>query len=128
MGSPHIAPGSAKRVLVIDDRRDALLMNQMLLRQLGHEVEVASTGEEGVARARDFVPDIVLCDLTMPGMNGFEVARRLRADSATAEMRLVAVSGHSVDEFDELAQAAGFDEQVVKPLDMSTIMRLLDKA
>lgn len=125
MARPHFARGGSKRVLVIDDRRDALLINQMLLQQLGHEVAIASNGEEGVERARSFAPDIVLCDLTMPGMNGFEVARRLRAEPSTAELRLVAVSGHSVDEFDNLALAAGFDEQVVKPLDVSTIERLL---
>src|SRR4051812_43202815 len=87
------------RVLVIEDHPDAAESLRLLLELAGHEVRVARTGPAGVAAARGFQPDVVLCDLGLPGgMSGYEVARALRADPDVAGARLVAVSGYGQPE------------------------------
>jgi CheY-like chemotaxis protein len=89
---------------------------------LGHSVEVVYDGPSAVARARASLPDVVLCDLGLPGMSGYEVARALRA---TGGMRLFAVSGYAQPEDVRRATEAGFDGHVPKPCDVAAIERLL---
>ena len=114
----------ACRVLVVDDNRDAAESLAELASMLGHVVEVAYDGASALETARDHRPDVVLCDLGMPGMSGYEVARALRASLGSA-VRLVAVTGYAQPE--DLARAieAGFDAHVAKPADPAEIERLL---
>jgi signal transduction histidine kinase len=109
--------GGPRRVLIIEDNRDSADSLSLLLQLGGHDVVVAYNGRDGIAQARRFRPDVVLCDLGLPGMTGFEVARALRDDPATATARLIAVSGYGQDEDQRRARAAGFDDHLIKPVD-----------
>src|SRR5262249_40837192 len=82
-----------------------------------YEVAIAHTGREGVGLARDWLPDVVLCDLGLPEMDGFEVARALRHDPATASAHLIAVSGYGRDDDRQRCREAGFDLHLTKPVD-----------
>jgi CheY-like chemotaxis protein len=123
-GRPQRAPARRRRVLVVDDNRDAADTLAELVELFGHDVEVAFDGPSAIAKARAREPDVVLCDLGLPGMSGYEVAQELRAGGPKA-MRLVAVSGYAAP--DDLARAAqaGFDEHVAKPTDPGRIEQLL---
>ncbi|MGH7857864.1 MAG: ATP-binding protein, partial [Candidatus Binatia bacterium] len=93
------ASTTPKRVLLVDDDPDGLEMMRILLRLDGHEVDVALDGIEALRKARDFRPDLVLCDIGLPGqLDGYGVARALRADPATRDLRLIAVTGSGRDE------------------------------
>jgi CheY-like chemotaxis protein len=113
------------RVLIVDDNHDAAESLAMLVELLGNEAHVAYDGASAVAMIDEFRPAIVLLDLTMPGMSGFEVARAVRARADHAGIRLVALSGRSEDETRRETRAAGFDEHVVKPVDLPTLTALL---
>jgi signal transduction histidine kinase/CheY-like chemotaxis protein len=115
----------ARRVLVVDDNRDAADMLRDLLVTEGHEVQVVYDGDAAIAAARSFGPDVLLCDLGLPGKDGFAVAEALRSDAATARVRLVAVSGYGGAEDRKRSQAAGFDAHLTKPVDMEALGRVL---
>jgi CheY-like chemotaxis protein len=100
----------------------------MLLRMLGHEVDVAYDGRAAIDTAVRNRPDVVLLDIGLPGIDGYEVARALRADSRTAVTRLVACTGYGRDGDRELAQAAGFDRHAVKPVTAQTLLEILADA
>lgn len=119
-------PGPAiLRVLIIEDNRDAADTLRDLLELSGHTVEVAYSGTLGVEAARRFWPDVVLCDLGLPGMDGYEVAQTLRLDPSTADVRLLAVSGYGQAEDRQRSLEAGFDLHLTKPVDPAEIERLL---
>jgi PAS domain S-box-containing protein len=123
------APGSPPcKVLIIEDNRDAAESLRMLLDAYGHEVAVAYTGPEGIALARHFGPEVVICDLGLPGMSGYEVARVLRAQPGTSAALLVCVSGYGQEQDRSNAQEAGFDEALVKPVDPEVLVRLLARS
>ena len=104
-----------KRVLVIDDNVDHALSMAAVLDILGHEVRTAFGGREGLEEARVFRPEVVLCDLGMPVVDGFAVARTLRSDDELRAARLIAVSAYDVP---EVSMDAGFDVHLVKPADV----------
>ena len=85
----------------------------------------SSTGPEGVAAAHAFVPDVVLCDIGLPGCNGWDVARKVQADPATAATKLVAVTGYDTYEDRCRSKEAGFEQHLGKPLDMEDLLSLL---
>jgi signal transduction histidine kinase len=116
--------GRGRRVLVVDDNRDAADSLAQLVSLLGHDVDVAYDGPTAIARARERRPDVVLCDLGLPGMTGYDVARALR-DLHAAGVRLVAVSGYGQPEDVREAAEAGFDRHVAKPADPSVLEQLL---
>ncbi|MEW5853924.1 MAG: ATP-binding protein [Myxococcota bacterium] len=103
------------RVLVVEDNHDAAQTLRDLLELEGHSVDVAGNGPEGVEHARHFDPDVVLCDIGLPGFDGFEVARRIRADPSLAGLYLVALSGYARPEDVRSAMASGFDRHLAKP-------------
>jgi CheY-like chemotaxis protein len=114
------------RILVVEDSRDGAESLRMLLSLSGHEVRVAHTGPAAVEAAREFRPSVVLCDLGLPGgMSGYDVARALRQDPATAPARLIAVSGYGQPEDQARARAAGFDLHLTKPVDPGELQRQL---
>jgi CheY-like chemotaxis protein/two-component sensor histidine kinase len=123
--APPVARGSGapQRILIIDDNVDAANALAALLRQDKHAVTVAHSGPVGVETARSFAPDVALIDLGMPGMNGFEVAERLRVQHK--DLLLIAVSGYSGEENRRRAKDAQFDEYFIKPFDAQALEALL---
>jgi CheY-like chemotaxis protein len=105
--------------MVIDDNIDAAETLADLVAILGHEVRAAHDGPTGIAAAAEFRPDVVLLDIGLPGMDGYEVARRLRAGAANAV--LVAVSGYGREEDRAASRAAGFVHHFVKPIDFDAL-------
>ena len=119
------AAAALRRVLVVDDNPDAADSLADLLGIAGHAVEVAHDGPTAVERARANPPDVVLCDIGLPGMSGYDVARALRGDPALRATRLIALSGYAQAEDRRRAQEAGFDAHVAKPPDVDELMRLV---
>lgn len=115
----------ALRILVVDDNQDAADTTAMLLRVLGHDVRVAYNGADGLSAAFDAVPDTALLDIGLPGMDGYELARRLRSDQRLRNIALVAITGYGRDSDRELSNAAGFDAHLVKPVDMHKLEQVL---
>ena len=116
------------RVLVVEDNRDAADSLCMLLRHFGYEVAVAYTGPDGVRAAEEQHPEVVICDIGLPGMDGYRVAQALRGNPATASARLVALTGYGQEEDRRRAREAGFDEHLTKPADPLTVQRILAQA
>jgi two-component system, sensor histidine kinase len=114
-----------RRVLVIEDHRDTADSMQMLLELMGHEVAVAVNGPDGLRMALDWAPRVVLCDIALPGLNGYEVARRLRVDPATAGLVLIAITGYGQEADRQRSRAAGFDIHLVKPVEPAELDRLI---
>jgi two-component system CheB/CheR fusion protein len=102
-------------VLVIEDNADAAEVLRMMLELEGHDVRVASDGGEGVTAALADPPDVVLCDIGLPGMDGFAVARTLAADARLSRARLYALSGYATPEDARRAREAGFLALLAKP-------------
>jgi CheY-like chemotaxis protein len=117
---------SSRRVLVIDDDLDGMQTLATLLRHMGHEVEFAINGDAGLAAARRMQPEFVLLDLNMPGTDGFEVARRLTATRTPRQPRIIAITGHSGEEYRSRSLAAGCEQFLVKPVDSEVLLRLLE--
>jgi CheY-like chemotaxis protein len=118
-------PTASLRILVIDDNEDLARFYGFLLQELGHEVTLALSGERGLAAAQEPF-DVVLCDIALgPGIDGYEVARRLRSSPVHRSTGLVAVSGFGRDEDRARAREAGFDRHLTKPLGMDDLDRLL---
>ena len=118
--------GGPKRILIIDDNVDAANTLAALLRHDRHTVMVAHSGPRGIDLVSDFRPEVVLVDLGMPGMNGYEVAQRLRA-AGHRDLNLIAVSGYSGEESRRRARDAQFDHYVVKPFDSQVFEELLSR-
>ena len=116
------------RILVCDDDRDAVASLLELLRDEGHEVRGVFSGHEVLHRVRDFGPDVLLLDIGMPQLNGYEVARRLRERYASARPLLIAITGHSQPADKTFAQLAGFDHHLAKPYDPNALLALLSSA
>ncbi|HVF15857.1 MAG TPA: ATP-binding protein, partial [Steroidobacteraceae bacterium] len=114
-----------RRVLVVDDNRDAAESLGMLLRLSGCEVDVAFSGATAIDTVEQFKPDVVLLDIGMPGMDGYETVRRLRASRRGKEMLLVALTGWGQKEDKQRALEAGFDEHLTKPMDPAMLERVL---
>jgi CheY-like chemotaxis protein len=112
-------------VLVIEDSRDTAEVLRLLLEVGGHDASVAYTGTEGVRTAQAWRPDVVLCDLGLPGLDGWGVARALRAYPATAAAHLIAVTARGDAEDRRRSHEAGFDLHLVKPVGPADLAGLL---
>jgi CheY-like chemotaxis protein len=117
--------GGARRILVVDDNRDAVDSLAMMLKLSGNDVEVAYEGASALRIAQSFHPDAVVLDIGLPGMDGYEVARRLRQQAETASALIIAVTGYGQKEDRERAHAAGFDHHLVKPIEVDMLLSLL---
>ncbi|MHA3772575.1 PAS domain-containing protein [Verrucomicrobiota bacterium sgz303538] len=124
--SPHRS--IPHRVLVVDDMTDTAQCLAKLLRRQGHTVEVAHDGPQACEQAHTFAPEVVLLDIGMPGMDGYEVARHLRHDQACADSFIVALTGYGQEEDRRRALDAGFNEHLVKPVNIERIQQLVEKA
>ncbi len=116
------------RVLVVDDLPDMRDSLRVLLQVWGHQVEEAGDGPTALSRARVFGPDVVLLDIGLPRLDGYEVARRLRQLPGLEKVLLVAVTGHGRREDEAAARAAGFDHHLLKPFEPEKLARLLAEA
>lgn len=120
----HVMSG-AKSVLIIDDNVDSAEGLQVYLSEQGFRVDACYSGEDGLVAAADGEPDIILLDIGLPGMNGYEVTRRLRRMKQTVPLTIIAMSGYSGDTDKKQAQLAGFDHYLVKPVDFSELQQLI---
>jgi two-component system CheB/CheR fusion protein len=122
------ARGASRRVLVIEDNVDAADSLLIALELEGHDVAVAYGGREGVELARSFRPDVVLCDIGLPRMDGYEVARALRAEPTLGACTLVALTGYAGPEDVDRSREVGFDQHLAKPPSMPELLRILGNA
>jgi len=120
--------GVARRVLVTDDNEDAAESLARMLRMMGHEVRTACDGERCIAACEEFRPDVVLLDIGMPNMNGYDAARIIRSRPWGSEVLIVALTGWGQEEDRRRAREAGIDHHLVKPADFTRITRLLHAA
>ena len=117
--------GTPRRVLVVDDNQDAAHALRLLLQTDGHDVMVAADGAAGLALAREHRPDVVLLDIGLPTLNGYEIATRIRADPALKDTMLIAVTGYGQMHDRARASASGFDHHLVKPVEFRSLQDLL---
>jgi PAS domain S-box-containing protein len=126
--APAPAPAAKRRVLIADDNRDSAQTLAALLRMEGHEVAVVHDGPQALTAFADFEPEVVLLDVGMPGLNGYEVAlriRRIRPRRAAALVLLIAITGWGQESDRERAFAAGFDHHLTKPVDWQRLTELI---
>jgi CheY-like chemotaxis protein len=140
---PALAPGSSARakeaaverarpvsgalkILVVEDNADSAESMALLLRLNGHEVRIAHDGPSALADARSFEPQVVLCDIGLPGMDGYEVAARLREQQAFKQTPLIALTGYGQEGSRRRAKEAGFDYHLVKPVEPGALDTVLD--
>lgn len=114
------------RVLLIEDNDDGREMMTMMLGGYGYDVAAAADGLLGLRAAHDHQPDLALVDIGLPGIDGYEVARRLRADPATRDIKLIALTGYGLAEDLRRVMDAGFDRHLVKPVDIDQLMDVID--
>ena len=114
-----------RRILVVDDNRSNAESLEVLLRAMGQEVYTAFDGATALEIARQHHPDVVLLDIGLPGIDGYEVARRCREDPELARMTLVAMTGYGQDSDRRRSQEAGFNAHLVKPVDREELRLLL---
>jgi two-component system CheB/CheR fusion protein len=115
----------ARRILVVEDNLDSAESLSMLLALAGHEVRVAHDGSTAIAVARDYRPRVVLLDIGLPGMSGFEVARSLRKEPVLDGALLVAMTGYGQAEDRQRSKEAGFDRHLTKPVEPAVLYALL---
>jgi CheY-like chemotaxis protein len=126
MYTPSSPPAQAgRRILVVDDNVDAAISVVKLLKLWGHDVQTAFSGPEALETARKFRPQIVLLDIGMPGMSGYEVARQLRAQPEFQSLVITALTGYGQAEDRRRSQEAGFNHHLTKPPDPFALAALL---
>jgi CheY-like chemotaxis protein len=108
-------------VLLVDDNQDAAEMMALVLSERGHEVRVAADGPAGLALLEAFQPEVAVLDLGLPILDGYELAARLREELAGQPLRLIAVTGYGQSEDRARTRAAGFEQHLVKPVDLSEL-------
>jgi CheY-like chemotaxis protein len=118
-------PTSKRRVLIVDDNADALASLSMVVRALGSETFDARDGLEAVESAGNLRPDVILMDIGMPRLNGYDAARRIRQEPWGNEVLMVATTGWGKEEDRRRSKEAGFDLHLVKPIDISAVQEVL---
>jgi CheY-like chemotaxis protein len=122
-----VSAGMTKqRVLIVEDNQDAGEMYRILIELYGHEVLIADTGARGLEILKSAQPDIALVDIGLPGMDGYEVARRFRAEPNGNQVYLVALTGYGSTSDVARSRQAGFDLHLLKPVDPQELKSLLD--
>lgn len=118
---------SGKHILIVDDYADALDIWEIHLKSAGYRVSTAVDGASAIAKARQLLPDLIVLDLELPGISGFEAARALRADPETADIPLIAATGYSHLRQLDLARQVGFDAVLVKPCDPDLLLAEIER-
>lgn len=117
--------GPGRRVLVVDDNLDSAETIALMAQLWGHDVRTAHDGQSALTTAADYRPEVVLLDIGLPGMDGFEVARKLREQEWMDGVMLVAMTGYGQEEDRRRSKDAGFDHHMVKPIDPGALQTLL---
>jgi len=132
MGTDTTSTGTAKqaardwRVLVVDDNVDAANMIAMMLQLFGHQTETVYSAQRALEMAVEYRPDFVVLDIGLPGMDGYEVARRLRQIPELKDIRLIAATGYGQDADRQRSEEAGFNYHLVKPIDPEKLQKVLE--
>ncbi|HYE78876.1 MAG TPA: response regulator, partial [bacterium] len=113
------------RVLVVDDNEDSAVSLSLLLTALGHQVETNFDGHTAVQTSREFVPQVVLLDIGLPGLDGYEVAQQIRQQPGMAAAMIIAVTGYGQEEDRQRSREALFDHHFTKPADFAELMGIL---
>jgi CheY-like chemotaxis protein len=119
------SPNSSLRILIVDDNRDGADSLGMMLRIMGNDIRTAYDGRTGVELAKDFDPHVVLLDIGLPGLNGYEACRRIREQNSGKEIVLIAVTGWGQEDDLRRSHEAGFDHHLVKPVNSQELLKLL---
>ncbi len=129
LAAPEPAPSrpSPQTVLLIEDNEDGRDTMQMMLATQDYQVFCAADGMEGLEMAGDLLPDVALIDIGLPSIDGYEVARRLRADPITRDIRLIALTGYGLEADQQRAIDAGFDMHLVKPVELDRLISALEE-
>jgi len=114
--------------MIVDDNTDAAKTLGALLSSMGHQTRIAFSGQEALEQLQTFMPEVVLLDIGLPAMNGYELAQRLRRNPKLGGVRLVALTGYGQAEDRQRALAGGFEEHLVKPVDLQALERILAAA
>ncbi len=123
--SPSNAKMSQHRILLIDDNKDLVELLRSMFIMLGHEAYAANEGVTGIESAKRNHPDIIFCDIGLPGMSGYEIAQVIRQDPELKDIYLVALTGYAGQADVELAIKHQFDQHLAKPVDMIALQRIL---
>jgi len=115
------------KILIIDDNRDLAEIICELIGFLGYETESAHNGTDGIAKARELQPDVIICDIGLPGISGYEVAKLIRKDADLQDTFLIALSGYAQPEDIEKSKEAGFDRHLAKPVSLETLQMFLNE-
>ena len=126
--SPAEKTATPRRILVVEDNLDGVHSLVLLLRDMGHEVEYAINGYAALDMAGRIRPEIVLLDLNLPGLSGFDVCRRIKANPALKGARVIALTAYTQDEYRQRATAMGCERYLVKPVDPRELEKLLSEA
>ena len=118
---------TGKHILIVDDYPDALDIWTIYLQAMGYRVSTASDGEQAIAQAERLLPDLIVLDLELPRISGYEAAAQLRSNPETRHIPLIALTGFSHDSQLDRARAAGFDEIAIKPCDPDSLMQLIER-
>ncbi|MCX6031060.1 MAG: GAF domain-containing protein [Chloroflexi bacterium] len=127
LDAPRSEVSSARRVLIVDDNAQVAQLVQDILENEGYAVVLAESGAEGLAAAHDQIPDLILMDIQLPGMDGIEATRRLKADPATRAIPVVALTASAMPGERERALAAGLDDYLTKPIDLAVLIEAVEK-
>lgn len=114
-------------IIMIDDNKDLTEITCELLELIGYDVISASSGEEGIAKAKGQKPDVILCDIGMKGISGYDVTKYIRKDNELKDVPLIAISGYSSREDQERSIEAGFDKHLGKPVSIDVLKMTLDE-
>jgi CheY-like chemotaxis protein len=126
--SCELAERAARRVLLVDDHRDSRRLLGIMLSLDGHQVIETGSGSEAVRLALSEQPDVAIVDIGLPGIDGYEVARRIRAHPGTSSIALIALTGYSHEEDLRCAMEAGFDVHLVKPVEPARLAEAIAQA
>ena len=119
---------SAQRILIVEDNQDSAMSLKMLLEVLGHVVDVVHDGEGAIDAAAAQRPDVILMDIGLPGLSGYDAARRIRKECRNTPMLIVALTGWGQEQDRKRSVDAGIDHHLVKPLDLDKLRQILASA
>ncbi|MGH9462529.1 MAG: response regulator [Vicinamibacteria bacterium] len=118
---------SPKTVLLVEDNEDNLVVYRTILEHVGYKVIEARDGEEGVNQARKEMPDLILMDISIPKMDGWEATQRLKSDAATRGIPIIALTAHALEEDRQKAQQAGCDGYLAKPVEPRRVVQEVER-
>lgn len=125
--SASLAASSALRVLVVDDHPDLLLMLDLMMQRRKYAVQTAQSGAEALQIAREFAPHIVVSDIGMPEMDGYQLMRTLRERDGLGPFKSIALTGYDHQLEGDNAQNAGFDAQLTKPIEFEQLFEMIER-